>query len=145
MNLCGMRSATRCRDFELVRPILLAMNHANKRKDHLATSLSPKQLPSDQHASAPARTRGSSCDANLPSSSFSRAQVLVGLTPESVVDVALNCLALTAAQIRSELLELARLIAKSPRRVLGIGTCNGRTLLIFAQLALKQRSSRWIF
>jgi predicted O-methyltransferase YrrM len=57
-------------------------------------------------------------------------------TPESAVDVALNCPALTAAQVRSELQELASLIAKwRPRRVLEIGTCNGGTLLIFARLA----------
>ncbi|GEM_PF-1373305 len=71
----------------------------------------------------------------------SAAGVLMGLlpqstTPEAAVDVALNCPALTTAQVRSELLQLARLIAEyRPRRLLEVGTCNGGSLLVFARLA----------
>jgi predicted O-methyltransferase YrrM len=55
---------------------------------------------------------------------------------ETAVDVALNCPALTAAQVSSELLELAKLIAgRRPQRVLEIGTCNGGSLLVLARLA----------
>jgi predicted O-methyltransferase YrrM len=72
---------------------------------------------------------------------FSAARILIGglprsTTPQSAVDLALNCPALTTAQVRSELLQLAALVAGCrPRHVLEIGTCNGGSLLIFARLA----------
>jgi cephalosporin hydroxylase len=56
--------------------------------------------------------------------------------PEAAVDFVLNHKTLSALQIRSELLEMARLIsAAKPKTVLEIGTALGGTLLLMCRLS----------
>ena len=58
------------------------------------------------------------------------------MTPDKLVDFALKCPAISPVQMRSELVEYARIVAElRPRAVLEIGTFRGGTLFIHSRLA----------
>jgi predicted O-methyltransferase YrrM len=57
-------------------------------------------------------------------------------TPETLVDVAMSYKVIRPLQVRTELLELARIVAGlRPRALLEIGTFRGGTLFVFSRLA----------
>ena len=58
------------------------------------------------------------------------------MTPDKLVDFALKCPAISPVQMRSELVEYARIVAElRPRAALEIGTFRGGTLFIHSRLA----------
>lgn len=57
-------------------------------------------------------------------------------TPETLVDVAMSYKVIRPLQVRTEILELARIVADArPHAVLEIGTFRGGTLFVFSRLA----------
>jgi predicted O-methyltransferase YrrM len=56
--------------------------------------------------------------------------------PESAVDLAFGCASIRPVQIRSELIELARIVrGQRPRTMLEIGSATGGTLFVLCQMA----------
>src|ERR1035438_3322033 len=59
-------------------------------------------------------------------------------SPAEVVNISMECPAIRSQQIRSELLELAKLVQELQcKHILEIGTSRGGTLFVFSQLATK--------
>jgi len=57
-------------------------------------------------------------------------------SPAELVDISLNCPAIQSQQIRSEFLELARMVKEQNcKYIMEIGTYRGGTLFVFSQLA----------
>ena len=57
-------------------------------------------------------------------------------TPEALVGIAMSYKVIRPLQVRTEMLELARIVAKArPRALLEIGTFRGGTLFVFSRLA----------
>jgi predicted O-methyltransferase YrrM len=60
-------------------------------------------------------------------------------TPDELVDISLNSPAIQSQQIRSEFLELARMVKEQNcKYIMEIGTYRGGTLFVFSQLAAPQ-------
>ncbi len=59
------------------------------------------------------------------------------VTPAELVDISLSCPAIQSQQIRSEFLELAKMVQEQNcKYIMEIGTFRGGTLFVFSQLAL---------
>ena len=57
-------------------------------------------------------------------------------TPDQLVDISMNCPAIQSQQIRSEFLELAKMVKEQNcKYIMEIGTYRGGTLFVFSQLA----------
>lgn len=60
-------------------------------------------------------------------------------TPDQLVDISLNCPAIQSQQIRSEFVELAKMVKEQNcKYIMEIGTYRGGTLFVFSQLAAPQ-------
>lgn len=60
-------------------------------------------------------------------------------TPDQLVDISMNCPAIQSQQIRSEFLELARMVKEQKcKYIMEIGTYRGGTLFVFSHLAAPQ-------